>query len=40
MKNLIIEPDITIRQALKKLSQGGEKCLIIVDKKNRLLVDQ
>ena len=37
MKNLIIDPDITIRQSLKRLSQGGEKCLIVVDKKNVLL---
>ena len=37
MKNLIIESEITIRQALKKLSQGGEKCLIVADNKNILL---
>jgi len=37
MKNLIIEPDITIRQSLKRLNQGGEKCLIVIDKKNTLL---
>jgi len=37
MKNLIIESKITIRQALKKLNQGGEKCLVVTDNKNILL---
>ncbi len=37
MKNLIVLPNITIKQALKKLSQTGEKCLIIADQNNVLL---
>jgi len=37
MKNLIVEPDISIRQALKRLSEGGEKSLIIADNNNILL---
>ena len=37
MKNLIIESKITIRQALKKLNQGGEKCLVVTDNNNILL---
>ena len=37
MKDITVKPDITIRQAMKKLSQSGEKCLVIVDEKNRLL---
>jgi dTDP-glucose pyrophosphorylase len=37
MKDLIIQPDSTIRQAMKKLTQTGEKCLVIVDAKNILL---
>lgn len=37
MKNITIHPDITIRQAMKKLNQCGEKCLVITDTKNMLL---
>ena len=37
MKNLIVLPDINIKQALKKLSKIGEKCLIVVDQNNILL---
>lgn len=37
MKNLIILPDITIKHALKKLSQTGEKCLVVADQNNTLL---
>ena len=37
MKNNIVKPDITIRQAMKSLSQTGVKCLVIVDEKNILL---
>jgi len=37
MNNITSQPNITIRQAMKKLSQSGEKCLVIVDKKNILL---
>ena len=37
MKDITAQPNITIRQAMKKLSQSGEKCLVIVDEKNTLL---
>lgn len=37
MKDLIVLPDINIKQALKKLNQTGEKCLIIADQDNKLL---
>ena len=37
MKDVLAKPDITIRQAMKKLSQSGEKCLIIIDKQNKLI---
>jgi len=37
MKEITVEPDITIRQAMKKLSQYGKKCLVIVDETNTLL---
>ena len=37
MKNILISPNIKIVQAMKKLGQTGEKCLIIVDSNKRLL---
>ena len=37
MKNITVPHNITIRQAMKKLSQSGEKCLVIVNEKNILL---
>ena len=37
MKNITIKPNVTVRQAMKKLSQLGEKCLIIINEKNILL---
>jgi dTDP-glucose pyrophosphorylase/predicted transcriptional regulator len=37
MKNITVQPDITIRQAMKNLSHSGEKCLVIIDKENTLL---
>jgi dTDP-glucose pyrophosphorylase len=37
MKDITIQPDITIRKAMKKLSQTGEKCLVVIDEKNTLL---
>jgi dTDP-glucose pyrophosphorylase len=37
MKDITAQPNITIRQAMKKLSQFGEKCLVIVDESNTLL---
>ena len=30
MKDITVQPDITIHQAMKKLSQSGEKCLVIL----------
>jgi dTDP-glucose pyrophosphorylase len=37
MKNITVQPNITIRQSMKKLSQSGEKCLVIVDNNSFLL---
>ena len=37
IKNIVVKPDITIRQAMKKYSQADRKCLIITDDKNNLL---
>jgi len=37
MKDLIVLPNITIKQALKKISQSGEKCLLVINKNNNLL---
>lgn len=37
MKNITVKPNITIRQAMKKLSQSGEKCLVIIDLNKKLL---
>ena len=37
MMGITVSPDITIRQAMKKLSQSGEKCLVVTDDKNILM---
>ncbi len=37
MKNLLIRPNANIKDALKLLSQQGEKCLVVVDKNSKLL---
>ena len=37
MKNLLIKPNANLKKALKQLSKAGEKCLVVVGKKNRLL---
>ena len=37
MKNLIIKPNVNVKNALEQLSKTGEKCLVVVDKKNKLL---
>ena len=37
MKNLLIKPNLKIINALKQISETGEKCLVVVDKKNKLL---
>ena len=36
MKNFLINNNSTIKQALRKLSECGEKCLIVVNKNNLL----
>ena len=36
MKDITVKPDITIRQAMKKLSETGQKCLIITNAQKRL----
>ena len=36
MENYLIYKNSTIKQALKKLSECGEKCLIVINKKNEL----
>jgi len=37
MKKLRVRPNISIREAMKKLSFCGEKCLVITNKENKLL---
>ena len=37
MKDITVQPNITIRQAMKTLSQSGKKCLVIIDEKELLL---
>jgi dTDP-glucose pyrophosphorylase len=37
MRDLTVLSDITIRQAMKKMNNTGEKCLVVVDEKNTLL---
>ena len=37
MKDLTVGPTTTIKQAMKKLDQTAEKCLLVVDGENRLL---
>jgi len=37
MKKILIEPSINLKSALKQMSATGEKCLVVVDKKNKLL---
>jgi len=37
MKDLTVSPTITIKQAMKKLDQTAEKCLLIVDEELKLL---
>jgi len=37
MKNIIIQPSITIRQAMKNLSESGQKCLVIANEEKFLL---
>jgi len=37
IRDIIVQPNITIRQAMKTLNTSGRKCLVIVDEKNNLL---
>ena len=37
MKNLLIKPNLNIKNALKQMTATGEKCLVVVDSKNTLL---
>ena len=37
MKNLLINPNSKIKNALEQMTETGEKCLVVVDKKNKLL---
>ena len=36
-KEITVQPDIIVRQAMKKMSQSGVKCLVIIDEKKLLL---
>ena len=33
MKNLLVKPNSKIKSALEQMSETGEKCLVVVDKK-------
>ena len=37
LKDLTSQPNISIRQAMKKLSKSGEKCLVIIDEDKIIL---
>ena len=37
MKDITVQPDITIRQAMKFLDKTAEKCLLVIDENNLLL---
>lgn len=37
MKDMSVLPDVTVKQAMKKLNKSGEKCLVVVDENQRLL---
>ena len=37
MKKLFIKPNSSIKKALKQLDKSGEKCLIVIENKNKLL---
>ena len=37
MKNLLIKTSKTIKNALKQLSKSGEKCLVVIDDKQKFL---
>ena len=37
MKDITVNPNITIRQAMKVLDKTSEKCLLVVDENKKLL---
>ena len=37
MKNITVQTNITIRQAMKTLDKTAEKCLLVIDDNNKLL---
>ncbi len=37
MKNLLIRPNANVKDALRQLSKVGEKCLVVVNRENKLL---
>ena len=37
MKDITVQTEITIRQAMKVLDKTAEKCLLVVDEKNKFL---
>jgi dTDP-glucose pyrophosphorylase len=37
MKDLLIKSNLSVKEALRKLTKEGEKCLVVVDKENKLL---
>tara|TARA_B100000035_G_C20968616_1_gene539974 strand:- start:135 stop:1193 length:1059 start_codon:yes stop_codon:yes gene_type:complete len=37
MKNLLILPNRTVKFSLQKISQTGQKCLVVIDRKKKLL---
>ena len=37
LREMTVNPDISIKEALLTLSKSGEKCLLVVDKRNELL---
>jgi len=37
MKNLLIQPNLNIKNALRQMTKTGEKCLVVVNSKNILL---
>tara|TARA_Y100000031_G_C7959386_1_gene265228 strand:+ start:37 stop:408 length:372 start_codon:yes stop_codon:yes gene_type:complete len=37
MKNLLIKPTLNVKDALKQLNKVGGKCLVVVNKENKLL---
>ena len=37
MKNLLIGPNSNLKEALRQLSKTGAKCLVVIDKRNKLL---